>query len=315
MKSFFRYALVALALCFVSLPANAATCFWVGGTASYDSVNTTSWASGTGGTPGTCAATGGIPKNAGDLATFDGNSGGGTVTVCGALTTTCPSGTGSLSIATITSSAFTGTLDFSAINPNVTLTTSWTDAGSGTHTVNMGAGNWTFVGGSGATVINFTGASMTLAANSSTITVTNNTSGSTTLALNGKTFNIVTLGPFSNAAAGPIFTTGANTFATLNLTTPVSWRPTGNVIQTITNAVNWVGTASQPIGIVGSEGGGNPATLHMSAASGTAQWVVFNRITVNTNTITDNPGLDLGGNSGITFTAPTTGGGAHIIGG
>src|SRR5258708_7077326 len=127
---------IALLLGLLLLPtgAEAATCFWVGGTGTWDnSTDAAFWKSSTGG--GTaCAATGGVPKNAGDVATFDGASGGGTVTV-----------NVNISIGSIVCGAFTGTWNNSAHNNSITLSanTAFNCSGTGTRTINLGSATYT----------------------------------------------------------------------------------------------------------------------------------------------------------------------------
>jgi hypothetical protein len=133
--------------------------FWVGGTGTWDGSTTTHWAATSGG------ASGASVPGTNDSVIFDGNSGGGTVTV----NTTVNS-------ISITCGAFTGTLDFSANNNNVTLN-SFSASGSATRTVNLGSGTWTITGTSGLLwdVSNNTG--LTFSASSSTIVFSGNISG------------------------------------------------------------------------------------------------------------------------------------------
>src|SRR5690348_7391780 len=105
-----KYLLALAFLVCLPLTANAATCFWVGGTGNWN--DTTHWSSGTGGAGSTCAATGGFPGNVVDVATLDGLSGGGTVSL-----------NVDISIDTLTISAHTGTFD--ATTHNVTLATTF----------------------------------------------------------------------------------------------------------------------------------------------------------------------------------------------
>jgi hypothetical protein len=133
--------------------------FWVGGTGTWDNSTTTHWAATTGGAGGQS-----VPGS-GDTVTFDGSSGGGTVTPNYDMTVT-----------SITMGAFTGTLDFSANNNNPTMTT-FSCSGSGTRTLNMGSGIWTITGNN-ATIWNF-GTQTNLTQNVNTSTVKFTYSGST----------------------------------------------------------------------------------------------------------------------------------------
>lgn len=305
------HLLIALALCLLSAAANAATCFWVGGTGNYDSVNTASWASSSGGTAGTCAATGSIPKNAGDIATFDASSGGGIVTVCGALSSTCPSGTGTLNLATITAGAFTGTLDFSAINPNVTATTSINFSGSGTRTINCGSGTFT-LSGTGTIFDNGTNTGETFSCSSATIAATSNGSGTNrTIALGtSKSYGTITI---SAATAGGFlgFTGTSPTITTLNVSGPIHLNFIGGTTSTITN-LNVAGTSSNLV--LMASGSAIAATVAVTNPS--INWSVVDHITFATSAVSPTNSYDLGGNNfnGGTLTNPSTGSG-FIIGG
>jgi len=101
--------------------------FWVGGTGTWDATDTTHWATATNGAGGAS-----VPTSTDD-ATFDANSGGGTVTVSGNLT-----------INTLQCGAHTGTLDFASSNMTFNSTVSISNVG--THTVRWGSGFHTFKG-------------------------------------------------------------------------------------------------------------------------------------------------------------------------
>lgn len=101
--------------------------FWVpGGTGIWTAIDTLNWSATSGGAGGAS-----VPGS-GDTATFDGSSGGGTVTVGY-----------DPSVISITGGAFTGTLDFSTSNPTMQT---FSFSGAGTRTLNYGSGNWTVTG-------------------------------------------------------------------------------------------------------------------------------------------------------------------------
>lgn len=100
--------------------------FWVLGTGTWDASDTSHWASVSNGAPGAT-----VPGSA-DSVTMDAASGGGTVTV-----------NTNIGIVSLTTGAFTGTLDFSANNNTVALTGAFSNTGTGTRTVNCGGGQWT----------------------------------------------------------------------------------------------------------------------------------------------------------------------------
>lgn len=124
--------LFLLALAFLAPQgAEAANRFWVGGTGTWDASSTTNWSASTGGASGASAPT------TGDNVTFDGSSGGGTVTVASAVS--------GLSLANFTAGAFTGTIDFAANAPiNMTITGAMTLSGTGTRKFLLGTGTFTF---------------------------------------------------------------------------------------------------------------------------------------------------------------------------
>src|SRR5689334_24115345 len=100
--------------------------FWVGGTGTWDSSDTTHWAATSGGAGGQS-----VPGS-GDTVTFDGSSGGGTVTL---------NFGGTITVQSITMGAFTGTWDNSVNNNDITVTASgscFSGSGSGTRTIKLG---------------------------------------------------------------------------------------------------------------------------------------------------------------------------------
>lgn len=301
--------LICLLFLLISFNANAATCFWVGGTSDFDNANAASWSSGTGGAGSTCAATGGIPKNAGDVATFDGASGGGTITVCGAAAANCPSASGSLSIAQITCGAFTGTLDFAAIDPNVTLTTAFNCSGTGTRTVNLGDGIWT-LSAAGAVVWDLTTVTnLTFNANSSTIDLATTATSNRTFVGGGRTYNIFTI---TNSASSQwkVRITGSNTFASWAFTNLRWFELAAGVTQTISGAITYNGTSSAQSSLVTD---GSTSTISVGSAVALS-WLFIQSITkAGAGSIIATNSFDGGNNSGVTITAPT--GGARIIGG
>jgi hypothetical protein len=312
MNRFFLASLLLLGACWLS-PANAVTCFWVGGTASWDGTNTggggtggIKWASATGGGT-TCAGggTGGSPGSA-DTATFDGSSGGGTVTT----NTT-------INITSLVTSAFTGTIDFSANNNNIT-TQVWTDAGTGTHTINMGSGTWTVnnSGTGGGNAVAISGSNLTLSAGTSTLALnqTAATNGNVTWALGGKTWATVTFA--ATGAPGQNVLSGANTFGHLNITAPFNLQLPASTTQTVSNAYTWTGTSTQPI-FLDSSSFTAAATISTPATSG-GTWIVVRHITGSSNTPVFTNCVTLGQTSNVTCNAPNVvagGGGPPVFGG
>lgn len=296
-----KYLLIAIGLLIAS-QADAATCFWVGGTGLWSTANGVNWSSSTGGAGSTCAATGGVPKQAADTATFDGASGGGVVTVDSTMNGT--------SLTQIVSGAFTGTLTFATNNPSMTMV-QWAGSGTGTRTISMGSGTFTFTGGNSTwDFSNVTG--LTFNPNTSTIIFSGNQSNRTFI-MGGKSFNIVTVS--SSATNGADFTfssAGTPTIATLNLTSPVAI--VLPVSMNITNAFNWTGSsATSPIIIQAPPASGANSTITTASGTATCAWCVFIGVT-GAGGATFNATNSFGyNNSGITVTGPS--GGGHIIGG
>lgn len=265
--------------------------FWVGGTATWDNTNDANWSLSSGGANNTTHPV------AGDAVTLDGSSGGGTVTV-----------NANLAVSTLTTSAFTGTLDFSANNNSITLSGAWTDAATGVHTVNMGNGTWTFTIATGSVVNVVAGANHTLNANSSTILLSATPTGSRQIVLGGKTINNLTV---TNAAwSGFCFDwSGAGAFTiagNLTLTNVGYVRPVAGASSTITGTWTWDGNSTNQ-GLISPLGAA--ATISVGAAN-TLSYVLFqNVIKAGAGSITVNNGWNGGGNTGVTINAPSGGAG------
>ncbi len=266
--------------------------FWVGGTGTWDSSTTTHWAATTGGAGGQS-----VPGSADDV-TFDGSSGGGTITVNTTVT-----------VLTLTCGAFTGTLDFSANNNNVTLSgsTGFNGSGTGTRTINLGNGTWTLSTNTASTIVwtLATTTGLTFNANSSIIQLTGNTSGGTQRQFQGgsKTYSTLVIG--AQTSGGTTAITGGNTFATLTVT--------GQNFVTINNTLtvttlNLNGTSSGEVAL--QSAGLSQQTLSVASNPPTMTWVAFRGIgaTGGASFVASNS-FDLGANSGITITAPSASGG------
>jgi len=150
--------------------------FWVGGTGTWDASDTTHWAASSNGAGGQS-----VPGS-GDTVTFDGSSGGGTVTVGYNPT-----------ITSITMGAFTGTLDMNTRNPTMQT---FDCSGTGTRTLTMGSGTWTITGNNGTVFTVNTTTNLTMNFNTSTVDFTY--SGSTGT-------RTIILGSSSSATAGQLY--------------------------------------------------------------------------------------------------------------
>jgi len=273
--------------------------FWVGGTGTWDSSTTTHWAATTGGAGGQS-----VPGSA-DTVTFDGSSGGGTVTV---------NFGGTITVQSITCGAFTGTLDFSANNNSVTLSaaTGLNNNGSGTRTLNWGSGTWTFTGAS-TTIISTGTTGLTQNASSASIVFTATTATARGNVLgNSTSYGQITIS--ANSSGGGFNLTGGSTgvtFTSLSVAAPNYVLMPSGTTKTITNAMSISGSSSSQIGFAATAGG-NIATVS-SANNGTFTWSSFHDMTFSGGgTFTASSSFDLGHNSGITITAPASGGGGPV---
>lgn len=274
--------------------------FWVGGTGTWDASDTTHWASSSNGAGGQS-----VPGSSDDV-TFDASSGGGTVTVNTTVT-----------IQSLVMGAFTGTLDFATNNNNVTISGSggFTSIGSGTRTLNMGNGTWTL--SSNAALWNMTGATnFTFNANASTISFTGtggNTSRRFTMGTS-RTYSTVT---FASGTA-PIIIAGTTcTIGTLTISPGNTlWFPNGNTT-TITNFTNITGSSSAQTSFMSDNPVFGRPTIS-SANNWTGTWCGFGAMVfTGGGTFSATNSFDFMGNSGITITPPSGGGGGvvGVIGG
>ena len=299
--------LLAIALFLIPVSANAATCFWVGGTGSWSTSNTASWASASGGTTGTCAATGGVPKQAADIATFDGSSGGGTVTVDSTIN--------NITLTNLNATTFTGTLDFN--NQSMTFSGSVNLSGSSARKYLMGTGTFTFTGtGTLWDLGTTTNLDPTSDFSAATFVFSATTGTSRTFIGGGRTYGTLTVA--ANTSRGAVaLGQHSNTFNNINLAAGTFFSLPPSVTQTITNAPTWAGTSSNPITLLMSNFTSSNSSLSVATGTLSCTWCAIYKITgTGGATFSATNSFDLGGNSGITITAPTAGGGGgKIIGG
>lgn len=278
--------------------------FWVGGTGTWDSSTTTHWSASTGGAGGASAPT------TNDSVTFDGSSGGGTVTADTTIN--------GLTLNTIVMGAFTGTLDFSVNNPSLTLgangTTGFSCNGTATRTLKLGSGTFTTKSSSNngfdfgtVTGLTFVGGTATFNLPTSGTANVQAFIGNASISFSGNTFTI----PSRTDGSG-VTLQNVGTVANLNITGPVQVSlPT----MTVTNAISWAGTSSGLIILSdNTKFGGSVPTVTLTAG-GTIQWAGINLITFAGTAPTITNSYNLGGNSGVTITGPSAGAGGHIIGG
>jgi len=286
-----------VALLFVGLlpnTASAASCFWVGGTGTWSTSNITSWASSTGGTAGTCNTANYCGATTTDICIFDANSGGGTVTPNFNLT-----------IAGITCGAFTGTLDWSANNTNVTIATatvggSWNCTGTGTRTIKLGSGTFTITWSGGGTPWSM-GTTTNLTFNAGTSTISYGSTGGRTFSGGGLTYNNVTFTAAATVASA------TNTFSNLTVSGGIAVSLPSAVTQTVATLVVSGVSSSAPAGILSSTPG-NPATISLTN-SPSLTWTAFSGITFSGagSGFTATNSFNLGNNSGLTISGPSGG--------
>jgi hypothetical protein len=146
--------------------------YWVGGTGTWDASDTTHWSASSGGAGGAS-----VP-GASDIVTFNGSSGGGTVTL-GA----------NIEVFYILMDAFTGTFDASTYNLKMYYIQC---SGTATKTLNMGSGTWEFINDN--TIIIFgTSTNITVNAGTATIISSDSTGGAKKITGGNKTINNVNI--------------------------------------------------------------------------------------------------------------------------
>ncbi len=287
-----RLFIVLLFLC-VAIPANAATCFWVGGTGTWDNATDGAhWANSTGGSASSCAATGGVPKNAGDVAAFDFNSGGGTVT-----------NNVNLNIGAISMGSFGGTLDFATNNKTVTLS-SFANSGNAARTLNMGSGTWTITGTSGIIWDQNVVLGLTFNPNTSNLVFSATSASTRTMTPGGGSILYKTVTIAANSAGGIFLFNGS-------LNTDI-W----NVVGPEAIQISVAGLNANTLGFTGTSGGniflftstpGSTGSLAVPSGTQSMAFVGARDIVFGGGaTFNLTCSLDLGHNSGATI-SPITG--------
>ena len=298
MNKLFGLFLLALAF-FAPVSANAAARFWVGGTGTWDGSSTTNWAATSGGAGGQS-----VPGSS-DTATFDSNSGGGTVTVNTAVT-----------IQQLNVTTYTGTLDFATNNNNVDLSASpqgLNMTNSGVRTVNMGSGTWTF-SGTGVNLIDASGTNLTLSSSNANLVFSGNSANRSASFGTSRTYGSLTINNNSTKGWFALSATTAVTFGSVTVGSGNSVGFSQGITTTITGALIMTGTSSDPVMLTSNAPGTNIATVSVGSAS-TVDWGAVLRVTkAGAGSITATNALDLGGNTGITITPPSAGGGGRCIG-
>lgn len=260
----------------------------------WTSTSTANWGLTTGST-----TAGQLAPAAGDAVTFDGLSGGGVVIPAASLNA------GPNSIGSLACGAFTGTLDFSVNNPSATLTSAagFSISGNGTRTINMGSGTFTL---NSATVpwTATTTTGLTFNAGTSTLDFTA-TSG---LAQNFGGLAYATVKIESPSPRGSFSIGGSNTFANLVALAPncIVFPNAGTT--TVTTLSITGASAANPVGIMSSSAT-SISTLNITNA------VVLDSCAIRGITFggaaspfTATNSYDLGQNTNVTVTGPSSGG-------
>ena len=315
-KSLLRLALVAVGLLFVSSAAEAAPCFWVGGTATWDNTNTggggtggIKWASTSGGSTACVATSGPVATVPGpsDTVTFDGNSGGGTVTVNGTAYSGC---TANVCMSSLTTSAFTGTINWATNTQSMTWSNTWTDAASGVHTLNLGSGTFTStLNGTGG--LSFTTSGNLTCTCSSEALVFSNASPTAVRGINPGDYSFGSLTVTGSGAPAPGFYINGTgwTFSSITNGTCQSILFLPSSSGTITNAPTWNGNSTCQILISTSPTNGGQVTLTISSGTPTITWAGLSDIKFASGAVSPTNSFDLGGNNmdGGTITPPSGG--------
>lgn len=265
----------------------------------WDTTNTNNWVTTTGGT--NYGQT--VPSSA-DSVTLDASSGGGTVTV-----------NATISITTLTMGQFGGTLDFSANNNNITLSGVMSITGTGTRTLNMGNGNWTLSAVSGNFVDFTVITGLTFNANSSNMIFSGLMSATNNIILGtGLTYNTLTFNAQSTKFGFQLFNGAGTTITSMVINAP----NTLLFLTGVTLIINGMSTSgaslANPI-YLGSTNAAATATISRATGTTTLDYCVC-RLLAATGGATFNAtnSIDLGRNTGLTFTTPSAGGNIAVIG-
>lgn len=304
MKCFWLFLLLSIVFCTGVSAANrfavcTTTCTW-------DNSSTAMWSTSSGG------ATGASVPTASDVATFDASTCVGgttcTTTVNASLTI------GSLVMGACTASTTGCILDFSVNNNNVAITPSTAGAttalnisGTGTRTLKMGSGSWTIAQQTG-TILNATSiTNLTFNAGSSTIIINPAFGVGTTVSWIGNTltYNNLTINGGNNS--GTLSMLGTPFYNTVTINGPNYIDFNGGGISTINNLII-NGTFTNVVSIYFGQ-------LNVVNLPITATFVYLRGTTCTSSSMIFANSLSGGENTLCTFSAPSLGAGACILGG
>lgn len=181
--------------------------------------------------------------------------------------------------------------------------------------------------GSGAWVLNATGGSpwdtststnLSVSANTATLTFSSSATTSRLFATGGINFNGWAVTVVNSGSIPAQFSvTGAGRVGSLALTAPLRVLFPAAATFTIDNAFTWAGSSSSSaLNLSTSDTNGSAATISVGTGSPTINWAAIQGLTFTGGaTFTASNSFDLKGNTGITISGPSGGGGGKIIGG
>jgi hypothetical protein len=282
--------------------------FWIGGTGNWDGVDTTHWATTSGGTGGASA-----PGSSDDV-TFDASSGGGVVTV-----------TAPINVLSLTGGAHTGTFDFNGQSATIG-TFNW--GGSGTRTLKLSSSAINITGAAGNRFAINSASGLTMSANTAVVTLSGGGSlQSATLNYNGTSFVFTGAGTPSitgsgnptiknlTRTGGDFSITRSTTFDSFTYQSEAAARAltiTAGITLTLTAAAGWLvnGSSGKLITISSTVGG---SVWNLSCSSGT---VSSNYLSLQDSAaaggatfLAGSNSVNVSGNSGWVFATPKSSGG------
>jgi len=301
-----RRAVIAfLLLISLSCQSFAASYFWVAiagvGTGTWNNVLTTNWATSSGGTPGAG------PPTSSDTATFDANSGTGTVTIASTAATSALA----FGAANITT-AFSGGVTFGTVTvtagtfvtgANTHSFTSLTST-SGTRTLTLTGSTINITGTSGTPWNVSTAGTLTFTAASSTINFTGGGAGTSLT----QTFGALTYGTISTTGAGLWTAGGALTASSFSYTSTTnktdSYSLSSNITIAAAGSLTISGNSTVNRAFVKSNALGTQRTISVPSGATVSLTNVDFQDIASAGTFGTWTGTSFGdalGNSGITF--------------
>lgn len=187
--------------------------------------------------------------------------------------------------------------------------------GSSTRAVILGGDVTIGDNNSGDAPWSFTSTGLTFTKNSSNIIITTTGGRLHSFIGGGLTYNDLTITASSSSSTAPVIQfSGNNTFAHMIVGAGNTISLQNATTQTIQNAFTWVGTPAQPIVVYSTQQ--INGTLSVASGTSTLTWGTLSGISASGGgTFTATNVLDGGFNSGWSISAPSVGGGGHIIGG